>query len=228
MYDAFISYSRQDLAAVTQLKQACDSLRLKVFFDSASLRAAETWPDQLGAGIEKARLFVLCWSASASSSDWVRAELKQAEMAKKPILPWTIDNTPLPAHLSTIQAVSSSSGAATEIANRRSRYRLKATAATLILGPTVWLAADRLTPKTTTFQGRIFDNQNIGIPGVTIQAAGQHTFTQPDGQFTLTLPIPPNTHNPLNVTLSKPGYQSQTIPTQTDAVPFTHSLEKAN
>ena len=121
MYDAFISYSRQDLAAVTQLKQACDSLRLKVFFDSASLRAAETWPDQLGAGIEKARLFVLCWSASAATSDWVQAEIKQAEMAKKPILPWTIDNTPLPDRLSTIQAVSCASNAAT-VCVRYSRH----------------------------------------------------------------------------------------------------------
>ena len=231
MYDAFISYSHQDLAAVTQLKQSCDSLRLKIFFDSASLRAAEAWPAQLGSSIKDARQLVLCWSASADTSDWVQAEIKFALMAQKPILPWCLDNTPLPAHVSTIQAVSSASNAAAEISKRRLRYHIRtaltATAATVILVPSIWFAADRLTPKTTTFQGRIFDGPD-GVPGVTIEAAGQHTATGPNGEFSRTLPIPPNPSNALDVTLSKPGYKKLTISTRTDAVPFTHSFEKGN
>ena len=94
MYDAFISYSRKDLAMVAQLKQCCDSLRLKVFFDSASLRAAEAWPAQIGDSIKHARLLTLCWSASAAASDWVQAEIRFALMAQKPIVPWRLDNAP--------------------------------------------------------------------------------------------------------------------------------------
>jgi len=231
MYDAFISYSHQDLVTVGQLKQSCESLRLRVFFDSASLRAGETWAAQLGHSIKNARLLVLCWSASADASGWVQAEIKFALMAQMPILPWRLDNTPLPDNLKTIHAVPSSSDVAAEIAKRRSRHRrsvaLKATAAIIIFVLSIWFTADRLTPKTSSFYGRIFDSQNIGIPNVTIEAAGKHTSTLSDGHFTLTLPIPPNTHNALDVTLSKPGYKSEVIPTQTDAVPFTHSLEKA-
>jgi hypothetical protein len=152
-------------------------------------------------------------------------------MAKKPILPWRLDNTPLPDNLKTIQAVSSPSDVAAEIAKSRSRHRrrtaLISTVAAVIIVPSLWFGADRLTPKTTTFQGTIHDEQNEPIPGVAIEAAGQHTATGPNGEFRLTLPIPPNTRQALTVLVSKPGYQSQTIDTQTD-VPLTRILEKGN
>jgi hypothetical protein len=234
MYGALISYSRKDLAAASQLKQCCDSLHLKVFFDSASLRAAEPWPAQLGDSIKNARVLALCWSASADSSDWVQAEIKFALMAQKPILPWRLDDTPLPDNLKTIHALAhtdpASKVAAWVAAQRRRQQIRKAlitTAAAVILVPSTWFAADYLTPKTTTFQGAIHDEQNQPIPGVAIEAAGQHTATAANGEFRLTLPIPPNTHQALTVLVSKPGYRSQTINTQTD-VPLTRILEKGN
>jgi hypothetical protein len=234
MYDAFISYSRKDLATVGQLEQSCDSLRLKVFFDSASLRAAETWPAQLGDSIKNARLLALCWSSAAAASDWVQAEIKFALMAQKTILPWRLDRTPLPNNLKNIHALAPTDPAskvAELLAAHRRRHQLRTllttTAAAVILVPSAWFASDRLTPKSTTFQGAIRDEQDHPIAGVAIEAAGQHTTTGPNGEFRLTLPVSPNTRQTPTVLISKPGYRSQTIDTQTD-VPLTRILEKGN
>jgi hypothetical protein len=63
MYDAFISYSRTDLAQVLALKRGLDEQRLHVFFDLDSLRAGQDWPPQIGGAVQDSRMMVLCWSA---------------------------------------------------------------------------------------------------------------------------------------------------------------------
>ena len=77
MYDAFISYSRRDLPVVQGLKRQLDERRLRVFLVLDSLRAGEDWPPQLGAAVQDSRMMVLCWSAQADKSDWVRAEINR-------------------------------------------------------------------------------------------------------------------------------------------------------
>jgi hypothetical protein len=231
MYDAFISYSRQDLVAIDQLKHHSAPLHLNLFLDSARLKPGDPWPAQLGDSIKNARLLILCWSASSAVSDWVQAELKFALLAKKPILPWRLDPTPLPNHVTTIQAVSTATTAADFIAHRRTAHRrrtsLTTAAAAAIILPAAWLATQRLTTQTTSFHGAILDEQNHPIPGVTIEADRQRTTTLPNGEFSLTLPVPPNNRQALKVHIYKPGYQPQFVDTQTD-VPLSRILEKAN
>src|ERR1017187_4102916 len=77
MYDAFISYSRRDLRVVQGLKRQLDERRLRVFLDLDSLRAGEDWAPRLGAAVQESRMMVLCWSAQADKSDWVRAEINR-------------------------------------------------------------------------------------------------------------------------------------------------------
>src|SRR2546426_10056931 len=105
MYDAFLSYSRVDLLIVQGLKRQLDERRLRVFVHLDSLRAGHEWPPQLGRAVLDSRMMVLCWSAQAEGSKWVEAEINYCLLAKKPVLPWLLDDTPLPPRLQNTQGI---------------------------------------------------------------------------------------------------------------------------
>ena len=73
---AFLSYSRDDIEAVTYMLQAIKRARpdLDVFFDVETLRTGERWEERLYSEILKRDKLFLCWSSAAARSIWVERE----------------------------------------------------------------------------------------------------------------------------------------------------------
>ena len=76
VHSAFLSYSRQDISAVTYIVQALKKARpdMDVFFDVERLRSGENWEDRLYAELLRRDKLFLCWSRSAAKSVWVERE----------------------------------------------------------------------------------------------------------------------------------------------------------
>ena len=76
VHSAFLSYSRQDISAVTYILQALKKARpdMDIFFDVERLRSGENWEKRLYAELLRRDKLFLCWSRSASQSVWVERE----------------------------------------------------------------------------------------------------------------------------------------------------------
>jgi hypothetical protein len=233
MYYAFISYSRADLPAVQCLKRQLDERQLRVFLDLDSLRAGQDWPPQLGRAVQGSRMMVLCWSAQAAKSDWVKAEINHSLSTSKPVpvLPWLLDSTPLPPMLQQRHGIQGTDPApvVNEIADERRRHHRRV-AATLVVGavvlaPAVWLSPRIFTPQSIAFRGHVVDDQGNAVAGAVIEADGVRVDTNRSGEFALVLPGPPS-RRALRVTAWKPGYRKRTIDTQSDVPDLGVVLEK--
>jgi hypothetical protein len=233
MYDAFISYSRLDLLTVQDLKRQLDERRLRVFLDLDSLRAGQDWPPQLGRAVLDSRMMVLCWSARAAASDWVRAEINHSISAKKPVpvLPWLLDCTPLPPLLQKTQGIQGTdpTKVVNELADsRRKRYRRRAASlvvGAVVLAPALWFSSQVFTRQSTGFRGHVMDEQGNAVIGATIEADGVRSDTNMTGEFALVLPGPPS-RRALRVWAWKPGYRKRTVDTQSDVPDLGVVLEK--
>ena len=233
MYDAFISYSHSDLPVVQDLKRLLDDRRLRVFLDTASLRAGKDWPPQLGAGIQASRMMVLCWSAQAASSDWVKSEINHSLSSKRPVpvLSWLLDQTPLPAMLQKTQGITGADPAPVVefVAKGRRRHQRRVTAAVVacgvILAPAVWWAPRMLTAQSITFRGHISDEQGNAIAGATVAADGIRVNTNASGGFDFVLRGTAS-RRPLQVNVKKPGYREKTVDTQSDVPDLGVVLER--
>lgn len=108
----FLSYSSKDRETVSAIATAYAAAGVQHFFDRTSLKSGEEWSPRLRQEIERADLFHLCWSKSASASEWVEKEAEHAltrrrrSNGKKPEItvqmldgpPWA----PHPPHLDAI------------------------------------------------------------------------------------------------------------------------------
>ena len=231
MYDAFISYSRSDLAAVAGLKRQLDKRGLHVFLDIDSLRAGEDWPPQLGRAIQKSRMMVLCWSTQAAVSDWVKAEFKHSLSSPVPVLPWLLDSTPLPPMLQKTQGIRGTDPAAVVkvIADKRRRYNRRVVvtwvACALILFAVSWLSLRAFNRQSMAFHGHVVDQQGNAVAGVAIEAGGVRADTSTSGEFALLLAASPPGRT-LRVTAWKPGYRKRTVDTQSDVPDLGVVLER--
>lgn len=72
--DVFISYKREDYARVDLLAALLRDLKLNVWHD-ASLAAGEHWPDRIEKMARRARAMIVCWTAAAAKSEWIRREM---------------------------------------------------------------------------------------------------------------------------------------------------------
>lgn len=81
---AFLSYSREDIGAVTYILQTLKKIRpdLDIFFDIETLRSGENWAERLYSEIRKRDKLFLCWSRSAARSEWVNREWRCMAEAK--------------------------------------------------------------------------------------------------------------------------------------------------
>jgi hypothetical protein len=230
LYDAFISYARDDFSFVESLKKGFDDERLRVFVDLHSLRAAQEWPPQLGEALRKSRMMVLCWSAHADISEWVDAEINVCLMTRKPLLPWLLDNTPLPAKLSRTHGVKGADpvpivravGEERRRSDRRRIARLAPAGALIALAP--WLAWRLYEYRTVTFYGHVTDETGRPLVGAAVEADGIRYLTGAEGDFHLVLPGPPG--RGLRVSVRKAGFVSREIDTQSDVPDFGVVLEK--
>lgn len=82
MADVFISYSRENRDCIAQLAAALDADGFQVWWDRR-LQSGDEFSTEIEREIEAARAVLVCWSASASASRWVRDEASAAADAGK-------------------------------------------------------------------------------------------------------------------------------------------------
>jgi len=91
----FISYSRKDGAPIAD--ELADRLRAfdhEVFLDVHSLRAGTRWRLELRRRIAWADLMIVLVTPGSNASEYVRAEIAQAEKISRPILPSRLTTRP--------------------------------------------------------------------------------------------------------------------------------------
>lgn len=82
MVDVFISYSRSNRERVRVLADAVKALGYIVWWDD-ELPPHKSYGDVISEKIANARAAIVCWSADAAQSEWVRAEADLARNQKK-------------------------------------------------------------------------------------------------------------------------------------------------
>lgn len=79
MYPAvFASYSHADTPVVEAMEAACKALGMDYLRDVMTLKSGQSWSDKLLSMVEKADIFQLFWSPSASESAYVEQEWQHA------------------------------------------------------------------------------------------------------------------------------------------------------
>jgi hypothetical protein len=233
MYDAFISYSRGDLPAVLALKRQIEECRLRAFIDLESLRAGKEWPPQVGAALQASRVMILCWSAHAASSEWVRAEVNQSLLIGEGVrvLPWLLDSTRLPPMLQQTQGIAATDPTAVvkAIADERRRHEFRI-AATLIIGIVFLATVCLLIPPllfrpTLSFSGHVMDVDGSDLVGAIVEVEHARTHTNAHGDFAISLPDT-SARRVLRVKVWKPGYQRKIVETQSDVPHLGVVLER--
>lgn len=220
LYDAFISYARDDFLFAESLKKGLDAGHLRVFLDVRSLRTAQEWPPQLGAALRKSRMMVLCWSEKALVSHWVEAELNVCLLTGKPVLPWMLDSTQLPATLSRTHGISGGDPApvvravARERRHSERRRLVTMASAGVLAGLTSWTGWHLYAVKTVTFRGHVVDEAGGPLAGAAVEAEGIRNRTGTDGSFRLFLSGPQG--RAIRVMVRKAGFVSREIHTQSD------------
>jgi hypothetical protein len=94
--DVFISYSRRDLAFITQLHQELNKRGVSAWFDKENIEVADHWRTSIVEGIRDCKVFVLALSPDSTASENVRKEVDLAERYKKRIVPLMWRKTEIP------------------------------------------------------------------------------------------------------------------------------------
>ncbi len=94
MHKIFISYSRQDYAAVVQLKDEIESLLGygSCWIDLIGIESDRQFVDVIIDAIDKAEIFLFMYSKHSENSVWTRKEINYANSEKKRIVFLKIDD----------------------------------------------------------------------------------------------------------------------------------------
>ena len=87
----FISYSTVDLAATTRAKRVLEAAGHTAYVAEYNARGGVRLTEDIKKNIEASDIFVVIWSSSAKSSDWVAQEIGIAESLKKIIVPIVLE-----------------------------------------------------------------------------------------------------------------------------------------
>lgn len=82
----FISYAHQDSVRVRDFALAYKAQGVDYFFDRDKLGAGDVFEEKIFEYIDSADLFILCWSANAANSEYVRKERRRAMLRAYPQL----------------------------------------------------------------------------------------------------------------------------------------------
>jgi hypothetical protein len=95
--DVFISYSRRDLAFVSQLHQELTKRGLSAWFDKENIEVGDQWAASIVEGIRDCKVFVLALSPDSTASKNVRKEVDLAQRYDKQIVPlmWRATGIPI-------------------------------------------------------------------------------------------------------------------------------------
>ena len=94
--NVFISYSRRDLAFVSQLHQELTQRGVSAWFDQSEIEAGDQWREEIVKGIEACNLFLPVLSPDSLNSKNVRKEISLAEDHNKQIVPLRWRKSDLP------------------------------------------------------------------------------------------------------------------------------------
>ncbi len=222
-YDVFLSYSRADTERVAPLRDALRHMGYRVFFDTQSIDPGQQWKTRLENSIQSSRTLVLCWSENTRGSDYISFEYSRAQALHKPVLPWLLDKTPLPAMLE-VQAITTADAAQaaqslrpalgrTMGQRRRAQMAIAALAALVVIVGLWFLLKPPPPPPPWDFQGEVTDRvTTLPIAGVEVDLMSGNrvqasALTDNKGNYDLRLPAPrPAT---VNVRFRKDGYQAE-------------------
>lgn len=103
-YDVFISYSRKDMVIADQICAAFDKAGISYFIDRQGIGGGMEFPKVLAPAIRESEIFLLLASQNAYDSAYTDREITFAFNKKRgeKMLPYIIDETPLPEHLELI------------------------------------------------------------------------------------------------------------------------------
>jgi hypothetical protein len=243
-YDVFLSYSRADTQRIQPLVDELRRLGYRVFFDVQSIDPGEEWKKRLDRAIRGSRTLILCWSQNAHGSDYITFEYSRAQALKKPVFPWLLDKTPLPAMLE-IQGISVADGAQVAGLLRRSlgltltpRRAIQAVAAAVVavaLAVPIWHKLNPPPPPPPPdwqFQGVVTDlKSHAPIAGVAVVLKLPDGTTYPattdaHGIYVLKN-LPPPAPDHFKIDFSKEGYEGDSPMVSSTAIGFDPKLEKS-
>jgi len=76
--EIFLSHASTDRAFASKLAKLLRARRLRVWYSSTNIAAAQEWHDQIGAALARCTWFVVILSPRAVASPWVKRELLHA------------------------------------------------------------------------------------------------------------------------------------------------------
>jgi hypothetical protein len=238
-YDVFLSYSRTDAERVQPMLDELRRHGYHVFFDLQSIDPGQKWKKRLERSIRASRTLVLCWSEHARGSDYITFEYSSAEALGKPVYPWLLDRTPLPAMLE-LQGINDPEGAKAAtalrpylgwtLARRRMVQALSATVIAIALAFGIWRGVHPPPPPPWEFEGVVTDRQTeMPIGGVEVdvetdQGDKHIAHTDAEGNYMLRLPQP----QPKTVTIlfRKDGYEAEHPMKVLTGQPFNMDMAK--
>jgi len=114
--NVFLSYNKADKDVARTIGAQLKLSGADVWFDEWEIRAGDSIPGKLDAGLRAFDTFALIWSRHAKRSQWVRAELEAAisrSIADEAVrlVPIKLDTTELPALLQRLRYVDLPDGA---------------------------------------------------------------------------------------------------------------------
>jgi hypothetical protein len=237
-YDIFLSYSRADSELVAPLRDELRRRGYRVFFDTQSIDPGSKWKDRLEEAIRSSRTLVLCWSERTRASEYITFEYSHARALHKPVFPWLLDMTPLPA-LMEVQGIPDADPIIVADRLTRSlgvklavRRRLQGAVVVLLvaaLGLLFWYTHRPLPPWQLTGTVTDFGHNPLDAVGVDVTSTEGKLLgtasTDEQGHYALTVPQPEPAS--VLVTFHKQGYQGDRLTIRTDKA-FEEQLAKAN
>ncbi len=219
-YDVFLSYSRADTKRVEPLRDALRKLGYRVFFDVQSIVPGEDWKTRLERSVRASRTLVLCWSENTRGSEYITYEYSRADALHRPILPWLLDKTPLPAMLE-VQGITTPDAEKVAAALQpalgwtltRRRWTLFVAAVFAMALVATGIGIKLRPPPPWDFHGEVIDRAtSMPIAGVEVDVLSGNNvqvsaLTDSEGRYDLRLPQPqPST---IHVRFRKDGYEAE-------------------
>lgn len=101
----FLSHSHRDRHFAAELQVILETQGAETYLDQDKIQVGDILPKRIREGISWCNTFLLIWSSKASASTWVEKEWNAAYDLRKKIIPYSLDNTPLPNALENLVRV---------------------------------------------------------------------------------------------------------------------------
>lgn len=105
MYQAFISYSRQDKAIALRLHEELEFRGLPIWIDLEDIRGGTHWALEIELAITECPFLILLLSPSAVKSEYVKKEYSLAIELNKTIIPVLLQTCEIPDAIAAIQYI---------------------------------------------------------------------------------------------------------------------------